>query len=161
LLAIALALVLGASQTAIANEASDRAALEAAAQAWVKAFNARDANALVALTTDDVVLMDPGLPPVSGREAARGALRNAVSGAHGQLTSVTKETVLVGDVAWRIAALAHKQRDRDAMNRGQSLEIWKRVKSEWKLHRHMSSGLLFQPKLLPPAPGPVLDKPTN
>ena len=43
------------------------------------------------------------------------------------------------------------------------LEIWKRVKGEWKLHRQMSSTLLVPPRMLPRPlpPEPVLDKPAN
>jgi hypothetical protein len=49
------------------------------------------------------------------------------------------------------------------VSRGQSLEIWKRVNGAWKIHRHMSSSILAQPKLLPRPlpPEPMLDKPQN
>ena len=115
-----LSVLLGISPLALADEAADRVALEAAAQAWIKAFNARDVDALAA----------------------------------------TKEAVIAGDVAWRIGALAHKLPN-GVVNHGQSLEIWKRVNGEWKIHRQMSSTILAQPKLLSrPVPSdPVLDTP--
>lgn len=146
-----------------ADDASDRAALEAATQAWVKAFNARDTDALVALATQDVVLLDPNVAPVSGREAARGAWGHALAAAQGQVTSATKEAVIAGDLAWRIGALTHKLPSGDVIGRGQSLEIWRRVNGAWKIHRQMSSTILAQPRLLPrPLPSePVLDKPAN
>jgi ketosteroid isomerase-like protein len=161
LFAPALSLLLGISPIALGDEAADRAALEAATQAWIKAFNARDADALAALTTEDVVLLDPTLPPVSGREAARGAWQQALGAAKGQVTNATKEAVIAGDVAWRIGALAHKLPNGEVVSRGQSLEIWKRVNGQWKIHRQMSSTILAQPKLLPrPIPSePVLDTP--
>jgi ketosteroid isomerase-like protein len=161
LIAPALGLLLGISPLALADEAADRAALEGAAQAWIKAFNARDDDALAALTTEDVVLLDPSVAPVSGREAARHAWQQALSAARGQVTTATKEAVIAGDIAWRIAALAHKLPNSDVASRGQSLEIWKRVRGEWKIHRQMSSSILAQPRLLPrPLPSePVLDTP--
>ena len=58
LLGPTLSLLLGISPLTFADEAADRIALEAAAQAWIKAFNARDVDALAALATDNVVLMD-------------------------------------------------------------------------------------------------------
>lgn len=162
LLAPALTFLLGVSPLVLATEASDRAALEAAAQAWIKAFNARDAEALVALTTEDVVLLDADVPPISGRKAARAAWQQALGAAQGQVASATKEIVITGDVAWRIGAFAHKLPNGDAASRGQSLEIWKRMNGQWKIQRQMSSSILAQPKLLTRPPSePILDAPRN
>jgi ketosteroid isomerase-like protein len=159
--AAALLLLLSVSTVALADEAADRVALEAAAQAWTKAFNARDIDALVSLVTPDAVLLDPGVAPVSGREAVRETLARALGAARGPVTTATKEIVIAGDIAWRIGALTHKLPVANAVSRGQSLEIWKRVKGEWKIHRQMSSGILIEPKLLPrPLPSePMLDTP--
>jgi ketosteroid isomerase-like protein len=162
-LALALLFLPGISPVLLADEAADRVALEAAAQAWTKAFNARDTGALLALVTHDVVLLDPGVAPVSGKEAAREALAQALGAAQGEVTAATKEIVINGELAWRIGALTHKLPIGGAASHGQLLEIWKRVNGEWKLHRQMSSGILAQPKLLPrPLPSePILDTPTG
>jgi ketosteroid isomerase-like protein len=151
------------SPMVLADDAADRAALEAAAQAWTKAFNARNPDALVALATEDIVLLDPGLPAVSGRAAAREAWAQALRAAQSQVTSATKETVIAGPVAWRIGSFTHRLPNGDTAGTGQSLEIWKRVNGQWKLHRQMSSTLLAQPRLLmlPRPSEPVLDKPSN
>lgn len=163
-LVVLLAFLPGFSAIVVADEARDRAALEAAAQAWIKAFDARDADALVAFATDDVVLIDPNVAaPVSGRDAARVAWSQALGAAQGQVTSATKEAVIAGDVAWRMGALTNTLPNAsvNAVNRGQSLEIWKRVNGQWKLHRQMASGILTQPRLRPPPSEPVLDTPRN
>jgi ketosteroid isomerase-like protein len=131
---------------AFANESSDRAAIEAAAQAWVKALNARDTNALIALATEDLVVIDANNPPMTGARA-----REAWTKAHRQLTSISKEIVISGDVAWRIAVLG----------KGQALEIWKRVGGQWKIHRQMSFNVLTPSNLLSPPSEPALDRPTN
>ena len=157
--AAALSVLLGISTLALADEVADRAAVEARAQTWMKAFNARNAEALVALTTEDVILLDPSVPPVSGREAARRDWQQALDAANGKATTSTKEIVIAGDIAWRIGALAHTLGNGEVI-RGQSLEIWKRVQGEWKLHRQMSSSILAQPKLLPRPPSePIYDRP--
>jgi uncharacterized protein (TIGR02246 family) len=146
----------------LVGASSERGAIEAAAQAWIEAYNARDAERLIALTTEDVVLLDPSAASVSGQEAARQALRRAVAAAAGHLTSDTKEIVLVDDVAWRIAALTHAFSGSGLTTRGQSLEIWKRSGAGWKLHRHMSSSILSQPDVLQPPPrGPMRDSPAG
>jgi ketosteroid isomerase-like protein len=150
LLAIACFAWLGIAPLALASESSDRASIEAAAQAWVKAFNARDAKALLTVATDDLVLIDSSGPPMSGARAREG-WKKAMGASQGQLTSVTKEIVIAGDVAWRIAAL----------KQGQALEIWQRVGGEWKIHRQMSANLLTQSNVSQPPSEPVLDRPTN
>jgi ketosteroid isomerase-like protein len=146
----------GVAPPALGADSADRAAIEVAAQAWAKAFNARDAKALLAMATEDLVVLDPNRPPVSGA-AAREAWKNALGAAQGQLTSASKEIVISGDVAWRIAGLTFRQPARQ----GQALEIWKRVGGEWKIHRQMSSSVLTQPNLLPTPSEPVLDRPAN
>lgn len=150
---------LGIAPMASADPAADRSAIEAAAQAWTKAFNSRDADALLALSTETVVLMDPTLPPVTGRAATQ-AWRRALGAAQGQVTTATKEIVIAGDFAWRIGAFTHKLPG-NTLSHGQSLEIWQRVHGAWKIHRQMSSSLLAQPKLLPPLAEPILDGPAH
>lgn len=161
-LLLTLPLLLGISPLVVADEAADRAALEATAQAWIASFNARDVDATAALMTEDVVLLDPNIAPVRGRQAARKAWAAAMRAAKGRLTTATKELVIAGDVAWRIGTFAQEPRDSGLLGPGQSLEIWKRENGQWKLHRQMSSNLLTAPRLVRPVPSePVLDKPTN
>ena len=95
------------------------------------------------------MLLEPGVDPVSGREAARGILRQAAMAAAGRLSTETKEIVIVGDLAWRIGSLDHQLANGGPTSRGPSLEIWKRVGGQWKIHRHMSSSVLTQQHLLP------------
>lgn len=151
LLAIVWLVGMGVAQSAVANE-SDRVAIEAAAQAWVKAFNARDTSALLALATDDLVLLNPNSPPASGARA-REIWKKTAGVSQAQVTSASKEIVVAGDVAWRISSLG------DATKRSPVLEIWKRVGGEWKIHRQMTGNL--QPNLLPSPTEPVLDRPNN
>ena len=157
----ALVFVLGTTSLARANEATDRAALETAAQSWIKAFNADDVDTLVALATQDVVLLAPDdAAPVRGTAAARDALRKAVA-VTGQVSSATKEVVVNGDIAWRIGAVEHKLPGGEMLRRGPSLEIWKRVGHEWKLHR-IAVSIVAQPVLRPRFPDqPVLNAPQN
>jgi ketosteroid isomerase-like protein len=150
LMAIAGLALIGVAPLALATESADRAAIEAAAQAWAKAFNARDPNALLALASEDLIVLDANNPPMTGARA-REALKKALGAAQGQLTSTSKEIVITGDMAWRIAAFGQ----------GQALEIWRRVGGQWRLHRQMSANVLTQPKLLPAPTEPVLDRPAN
>jgi ketosteroid isomerase-like protein len=159
LAAAALALQFLVPPALSADETSDRKAIEAAAQGLIKSFNARDVGAMIALATEDVVLLDPSLSPVRGHEAARRAWEQSAGATQGAVTTATKEIVVAGDLAWRIGALAHKLPT--GVVNSQSLEIWKRGKGGWKIHRQMSSGLLAPPKFVqqPPISEPVRDTP--
>jgi ketosteroid isomerase-like protein len=144
-------------QTATADEATDRLNIEAAAQAWTSAYNARNSEAMAKLATDDVVLLDPTLPPVSGRSAAQEIWMQALRRNKGSLETSSKEIRIATDFAWRIAALTHLPPNAVARPT-QTLEIWQRTNDGWKLHRQMSSGILAPTRLLrsPPA-GPMRD----
>lgn len=160
--ACVLAVLLGLCSMAHADPAQDQAALTKASHAWLAAFNAHDIDGLLALMTADAVLLDPAVPPASGREAVRRALQQALAGSRGKATLATKELVIAGDVAWRIGTLTHGL-DGETLGRSQLLEIWKRSAGAWKLHRQMSSNVLTQPHLVPgPRPAdPALDQPAH
>jgi len=139
---------------------SERVALEAAIHRWTMAVNAQDVEALNATMTEDVELLDEATT-VTGREAAIRALRDVAT--RGQLVATSREITITNHFAWRVGALTQTQRNGDVHARGQTLEIWKRVKGQWKLHRQMAAGLMSPADSLSrPSPGePVLDQPKN
>jgi ketosteroid isomerase-like protein len=144
---------------AVADSAADRHAIESAAQQWTKSFNARDATALSAIVTDDVLVLGGGMPEVAGPARARDAWLRAAALTQGDIKSTEKEIVISGDVAWRVGVVAYKHSGGEWI-KGQSLEIWKRTRDGWKLHRQMTSHIMD--RTLRPAPSePVLDRPTN
>ncbi|MDY6949114.1 MAG: nuclear transport factor 2 family protein [Pseudomonadota bacterium] len=147
------------SMAALAEDASDRLAIESTAQRWTKAFNDRDAAALAALVTEDVIVLDGGKSPIAGPARAADAWLRAAALSQGGIESTDKEIVISGDVAWRVGVVAYSHSG-GASIQGQSLEIWKRTRNGWKLHRQMSSQLME--RTLRPAPSePVLGRPTN
>ncbi|HEY0681332.1 MAG TPA: nuclear transport factor 2 family protein [Steroidobacter sp.] len=151
---LSLFLALAASPV-LADDAADRQAIESAAQQWTHAFNSRDAAALAAVSTDDVLVLDTG----SGPSQATQAWLRASALTQGGIKTASKEIVVSGDTAWRVATVAYKRSGAE-LHKGQSLEIWKRTPAGWRLHRQMSSNILEQ--TLRPSPSePVLDKPTN
>jgi len=158
---IAASAMLFIAESVVADPARDPAAIEAAAQAWVSAFNDRDIDRLTGLMTKDVVLLDPSVAPASGK-AAREALSRAVSNARGKVMNASKDIEIAGEVAWRIGALTYQTSGGERIDGGQTLEVWRREQGVWKLHRQMSSNMFMQPKLLHRPPSePSLDQPTN
>ena len=137
----------------------ERVALEGAIHRWTTAVNARDVATLTTTMTEDVQLLDD-LATVTGREAAVQALREFVT--QGRLAATSREITISNDIAWHVAGLAQIQKNGDVQARGQALEIWKRVKGAWQLHRRMTAGATPEISLTRPPPNePVLDRPTN
>jgi len=80
--ATALAVVLsgcGDMASTSTNHDADIQALKDNEAQWNKDFEAKDADKLVAHYTDDAVLMNPGAPASSGKDAIRTALKGMVS----------------------------------------------------------------------------------
>jgi len=74
----AAALIAG-SAIAAGTTAADIAALEAVDQAWVKAFNANNAEAAAVLYDEKAVLLPPGDPAVAGRAAIKAYLAKGMA----------------------------------------------------------------------------------
>jgi len=138
----------------------ERTALNAAAHRWTTAVNTRDVETLTTTMTGDVELLDD-TATVTGRDSAIQTLREVAS--RGKLGATSREIAISGDVAWRVAGLTQTQKNGDVHSRGQTLEIWKRVKGSWRLHRLMASGLIAPAiSLSRPSPNePVLDRPKD
>ena len=128
------------STPALTAEDPDRVALEAASQRWMTAVNAQDVPTLTATMTEDVKLLDANAATVTGRDAAIRALREVAT--RGQLVATSGEITIANDFAWHVVGLAQTQKNGDVHARGQALEIWKRVKGDWKLHRQLAAGVI-------------------
>jgi ketosteroid isomerase-like protein len=139
---------------------SNRVALEAAVQRWMTAINTQDVDTLAKIMTEDIELLDD-TQVVAGRDAAIRALREVAT--RGQLVATTRELTIAGDIAWRVTGLAQTAKNGDVHARGQALEIWKRVKGEWRLHRQLAAGVIDPAVSLtrPPTKEPVLDRSKN
>ena len=143
-----------------AAQGPDRVALEAAIHRWTTAVNERDVGALNATMTGDVELLDT-MTTVTGREAAIRTLREVAT--RGRLVATTREITIANDVAWHVVGFTQTQKNGDVHARGQALEIWRRVKGAWQLHRQMAAGVITPTVLLtrPSESEPVLDRPKN
>ncbi len=92
-------LVAAACAPAVDVEA-DRAAIEAMREAEGAAVAAGDADALTNLHADDIVIMAPNEPIVSGRDAAREWANGFVATVSATIDSYTSDDIVImGDVA--------------------------------------------------------------
>lgn len=84
---------------------SARSDIQAAADAWEAALVAGDVEALVAMNTEDAIVMGPGMPPARGTDELRATYESMVSGVDFQEFSIDIERLEVaesGDIAWGV-----------------------------------------------------------
>ena len=117
---------------------ADLAALEAIAQKYEAAYSAGDAEALVALHTDDAIRMPPNAPSLIGKEAIRVAYQATFDQFTGKITLSLKEVEFAGDWAFVRGAsavtLTPKAGGEPLQDEGKYLSIRKRQPDgSWKI----------------------------
>ena len=126
---------LAQTEAAAPSEPRDpvRDAVDAGNYFFRKAFDARDAEAIADLYTEDGRVIAPGTEPATGRVAIAafwaGTLR--------ETTSVRLETLTVeaaGDLALE-EGIARLTADHGGESTARYLVVWKRVGRRWHLHR--------------------------
>ena len=106
----------------------------------MRAENTGDAEFFNSACTDDIVLMPPGLPAVSGREAAVGFMRAFLSHFDLRIHYVSAETEIFGDAAYDrgtyTQTLAPKGGGPEASENGNYLWLYQRSSNGgWKMAR--------------------------
>lgn len=80
---------------------SDERAIRELHAVWIDAVNAGELPRLLGLTTDDVVLLSPGRPPI-GRDGFAAVFSTAHQQARIRCLSELQEVVVAGDVAYTV-----------------------------------------------------------
>ncbi len=120
-----------------------REAVDKGHEAWLRAMTTNDAAALGQLVTNDVVLMPPHQPAVSGRQGVVNWFTDVVKHARTVAVGVPeREVVVAGDVAiergsftWTVVPTGAASNVED---RGNFLAIWQRqADGSWKLMRNI------------------------
>jgi len=131
-----------AGYTAAASAAAastDEAAIHAITQAWVKAYNAADANAVSALYAEQAVLLPPGAKAAKGKAAIQAyfAKDTAESAKAGVTFSVDPKSDVgtSGDLAWESGAYAVKAKSGASVEIGKYLTVYKKSGGKWLIIR--------------------------
>jgi len=142
--------VMAAAGSALADEAADRAAIEALNARWVAAYEAGDYAAIPALYTEDALIMPRGRPAIEGRAALAERLGGLAAGRGVDIGFEVRELVVEGDLAWLVSRFAVTytppgEQGAAVTEHGRSLIIYRRgADGEWRIHRDMDA----------PAPAP-------
>lgn len=118
-----------------AGASADVAALEAVDQAWLKAFNSGDADAIAALYDEKGVLLPPNAPAVSGRAAIRGFLAKEMAEAKkaGVAFGLGPHPAggATGDMGWQSGSYTVKDKSGKVLEAGKYLSVSKKHGGKW------------------------------
>ena len=107
--------------------------------AWVDAYNAGDADKIVAMYADDAVVMPPEAPAMVGHEAVKQYLTTdmAASKAAGATFALDTDTVGVsGDLGWHSGTFHVNGSSGASVATGKYLEVWHQdPKGNWLMIR--------------------------
>lgn len=124
---------------------------------WQKDFAAKDLDKIVAHYADDAVVINPGSPAVSGKEAAKAALKEFVADPSFMLNldPAKVETAKSGDVAYARGAyhlaMTNPVTKKPLADKGTYLEVYrKQADGTWKIAVDMASSEEYW--AIPPAP---------
>ena len=110
------------------------AAIEAATEAFVNAYNAGDAAGVAALYAEDATVMPPNAEPAVGREAIEAAMRAELDAAPGfSLVLETTSLEVTGDVAVELGRYVVTDPEGGHADHGSFIAYWKRVDGGWKM----------------------------
>jgi uncharacterized protein (TIGR02246 family) len=121
------------------TSAADEQTIRAEAPAWFAHYNAGHADSVANLYAEDGVVLAPGAPAASGREAIRTFLANDIQ--QSQAAGLTLNqgevtgTAVSGDMAWLSATFIVKDKTGATVDNGKYVSVYKRVDGKWLLIR--------------------------
>ncbi len=119
---------------------ADKAAIAAAGSGWDNAYNAANADAIVALYADDAVLMPPGSPGFRGKAAMKEYFSADMAQAQAAGMSVAVESAegaigVAGDLGWRSGTFSVQDKSGATVDMGKWVEVWHREGGRWLIIR--------------------------
>ncbi len=118
------------------HHAADEAAIRAEDSAWVKAVATKNAQQVASYYTDDAVLMAPGEPMATGRDAVQKAWAGLLALPGFAATFAPDKIVVSGDLAYEVGSYALTSNDRAGKphtSSGKYVVVWSRqADGRWK-----------------------------
>jgi len=116
----------------------DSAELAALSDAWEAALNAGDVDSLVALYTEDALILPPNAKLASGQDAVRAEFRAMIdAGLRSNLERIDTRTA--GDIGYSIGTFTMETADGTVVDRGKYTETWRLTDGEWRIASDMYS----------------------
>ena len=125
-------------QTDASTAAAAEATIRAGTATWNEACNAGEVDKIVALYTDDTVVMPPNVPTIVGREALKAYLAKDMAAARAA-GLVAKDGVssvgVSGDLAWHAGSSSVVDASGKTVETGSYVEVWRRTNGQWLMVR--------------------------
>ena len=135
LLGLALVLAIGGLQLAAADPATEVAAIHAVDATWVKAFNTRDVDTMVAQYDEHAVLLPPGAPAARGQAAIRTFFANMMAAATKDGLEFTLGAKPAGgargDLGWASGSYVLKDTTGHVIDTGKYLSVSRKKDGKW------------------------------
>ena len=117
---------------------ADEAAFGASSVTWAKAYNAGDADRIVALYANDAILMPPDAPAAAGPAAMRKFLTGDIAASKkAGLTLVLADDAggINGELGWHSGTFKLNDTSGATVGTGKWLEIWRKADGKWLMIR--------------------------
>jgi uncharacterized protein (TIGR02246 family) len=117
---------------------ADEAALKAATRTWLEAYNAGDVEKIVALYTEDGVLMPPHAATANGHAAIRAFLTAETAGAKAagiKLVPGTSTAGVAGDTGWESGTYTVSNASGATVDSGSYLSVSRKSNGKWLYYR--------------------------
>jgi ketosteroid isomerase-like protein len=158
LLPATLGVLLSISATAFAADAASdpKAAFNAGTAEWAAAYTAGEPDRIVALYSEDAIVMPPDAPSVTGDAALRSFLADDIATTKkAGLTLVINgddEADTSGDLGWHRGTFKVVNAGGGSMGTGKFLEIWQRQQGKWRITHDIWNNDAAPAPPAPPAP---------
>ena len=135
----ALALTACAPPPAKHDTAADEKAMRDGTDAWAKAYNSGDVETIVAMYTEDAIMMPPDMPPAAGRAAMREFMTADIAGAKAAgvtLVLLDSSEGVSGDLGWHSGTFKVTDASGASAGTGKFCETWRRgADGKWLILR--------------------------
>jgi ketosteroid isomerase-like protein len=140
---MALAFSAGCGQPASTTQtsssaATDEATIRSGTGVWTDAYNTGEVDKIVALYTDDAVVMPTNVPALIGHAAIKDFLTKDMASA--KAAGVTakdgvSDVGITGDLAWHAGSSSVVDATGKTVETGKYVEVWRRVNGKWLIIR--------------------------
>jgi uncharacterized protein (TIGR02246 family) len=134
------------------TRAADEATIRGINPAWFKAYNAGDANGLVALYAEDAVVSAPGVPAARGHNAIRALfMKDVAASAAAGVTlhgGPTTDVGVSGDLGWESGTFTVTDKSGATVDTGKYVSVFGRKDGKWLILRDIwnTDGPMQTPK---------------
>lgn len=131
-------LALVAGSAAAARHGAEAGRFQPSDQGWASAYNAGDADKIVAMYADDAVLMPPGAPAAKGHAAMRAfLLKDMASSKRDGMTLAIEDGASgsSGDLGWHSGTFSVTDAAGKTAGTGKYVEVWQKRGGKWVLFR--------------------------